>query len=120
MKRKILFLDDTSERFAQLCIDLPNDQIIWVQTVPAFLFFARNYYFDKIMMDHDLNTWSKDPEDFFLMKEQTGETACIELAKDPGFAISTLITIHSHNPVGARKMEQHLKDAGFNVICREF
>lgn len=118
--RKILFLDDTSERYAELCKLLPDALIIWVQTVPAFLFFARGYHFDKIMMDHDLNTFSKDIDDYMLMKEQTGFSACIELADDPGFSIGTPIVIHSHNPQGARNMEEALSDAGFDVVCREF
>ena len=62
MGKRVLFLDDDYERYYTLKHNHPDWEIMWVQTVSAFIECARNLHYDEIWLDHDLGYFVPDPQ----------------------------------------------------------
>lgn len=104
---KILFLDDSFFRKQQLDIKLrPFDNIYydWVQTSKQAIEFLQKNKYDLIMLDHDLGGKSM---------EESGPGTGYEVAQwiKNNMKNPPKIFIHSHNPVGAKNMQQVLPKA---------
>ena len=103
----------------------PDDTWTWARTNIDALRLCMDHEVIEASLDHDMglhdvNPDMPDAEDFFIgpWSEEDG----VSLVKDliSWGCVPSIITIHSHNPPGARRMAALLKDVGIIANIRPY
>lgn len=99
---RILFLDDSFERYLSMKQKYPDDEIVWVQTVAAARQVLKHWHFAVVCLDHDLDE-DNETDSCCLIPDIVNQ-------KDNNL-YGAMIVIHSWNPVGAEWLYQQLKES---------
>jgi len=108
---KILFLDDSDMRhaFIQRVLAGAGHTVDHVETVDEACVAMAAGSYDMVFLDHDL----ADPN-------STGEDVTRWMASSPKAKPVKQVIVHSANPLGAQKMVDCLRAAGFNTGSAPF
>jgi CheY-like chemotaxis protein len=102
---RILVLDDSNERLIQFKQRLIGHVLDCVKTSRQAIDLLKEYDYDAVFLDHDLNG-----EAFTPSGPGTGYEVAKWIEKNQQRK-PKIIYIHSFNPVGAEKMKQALPEA---------
>ena len=114
---RIFILEDDPIRIKAFKAAFEKEEVDWAtEAIYAADMLGRNHY-DMAFLDHDLGgEIFVDPE-----RDDTGSGVCRRIASwinmdTQKHLLNTSFIIHSMNPIGARNMENILKDAGCRFV----
>jgi len=105
---KILFLDDSNERINTIkkYLGVKSNILHIAESAPKAIALLKKYSpYDIVLLDHDLG-------DVNIIGEKTGYAVAKFITEMKPKLLPKRIIIHSHNPIGAMKMEAILKING--------
>jgi hypothetical protein len=104
----------------------PPGYDVWARTNKAARAILSTGIVVEVSLDHDMGLHEYDPteEDAELRRGTDAEDDGVKLATwlvgIPEYKIPREITIHSWNPVGAKRMAQIFNDAGYDCIVQPY
>lgn len=112
---RILILDDDKSRHMQFSQKYRSEELTHVHTSHDCIRILEKHDFDYVFLDHDLG--GKQMEE---SGPGTGYEVAEWIANNPSRKPSTMVILHSLNPVGRKNMCNVLKSAEIKVMESPF